>query len=60
MKTLSNIPVLIINSKKLFYEESVSDLMTHYSNLYPSVKGILFGLLSSSPILKKVLSCEIN
>ena len=60
MKTLSSIPVSIINSQKLFCEESVSDLMTHYSNLYPSVKGILFGLLSFSPILKKALSCKIN
>ena len=60
MKTLSSIPVSIINSQKLFCEESVSDLMTHYSNLYPSVKGILFGLLSFSPILKKALSCKFN
>ena len=51
MKTLSSIPVSIINSQKLFCEESVSDLMT---------KGILFGLLSFSPILKKALSCKIN
>mgnify|MGYP000394551264 CR=1 FL=1 len=60
MKTLSSIPVSIINSQKHFCEESVSDLMTHYSNLYPSVKGILFGLLSFSPILKKALSCKTN